>query len=115
MFIKKSPNELDLLTFFESEPTFVDNDSLIYSYSYNDLNLSLIFTFSVIEGWIKVVTKYKDQILCEYLTEGVESFEFGSDNGKEYICSNVTNSSNQTQIIVQIKPCISVNINTLVL
>ena len=47
MFMETFPDEIDLLAFFEGEPTFQDREYLHFAYQYTDQNeMSILFSRS---------------------------------------------------------------------
>ncbi|WP_316556678.1 hypothetical protein [Pantoea sp.] len=51
MFIENKPDEIELLSFFESEPVSFDRENISYSYRVVDKKrIELEFSFSVVEG-----------------------------------------------------------------
>ncbi|WP_253306910.1 hypothetical protein [unidentified bacterial endosymbiont] len=75
MFIETYPDELELLNFFEVEPEFSDPIEGKYAYRVSDNNnLTLIFSFAAVEGWIQTVLEYKGIIIHQCLSEGVKNF-----------------------------------------
>ena len=70
------PDEIDLLAFFEGEPTFQDKEYLHFAYKYTDQNeMSLLFSFSATGDWIQTIIDFKQKRIAHNLMEDVEYFK----------------------------------------
>ncbi|MDE1475748.1 hypothetical protein KKJ17_11280 [Xenorhabdus bovienii] len=115
MFIESYPDELELLSFFESEPTFFDKTDRRFAYEFTDDNgIHLVFSFSVIEGWIQTVLEINGNKIAGYLSEGVKSFKVKDEINGEYIHSEIMFADTRTEVEIRLKPFISVKWGTLV-
>ncbi|WP_245209138.1 hypothetical protein [Serratia fonticola] len=72
MFIENKPDEIELLSFFESEPVYFDRDNVSYLYTAKDeKGLCIDFFFSVVEGWIQYVIKLDGNECVRNAIDGV--------------------------------------------
>ena len=115
MFIQSFPDEIDLLAFFEGEPTFQDTKDLHFAYQYTDQNeMSILFSFSVFESWIQTIIEYKQQRIAHNLMEGVEYFKIEKDVEGEYITTEVELEDTITKVVIRLQPFISTKFSTLI-
>ena len=113
-FIEKTPDSLDLLSFFESTPFFSDELDHIYGYSYSDsYGVKLTFSYAALEGWVQTIIEFKGDVISQHLSEGVNSFEIRGEIEGEYLFCQVNFTDCVTQMEVRLKPKISVKWNTL--
>ncbi|WP_330984959.1 MULTISPECIES: hypothetical protein [Enterobacterales] len=86
MFIENHPDEIALLSFFESEPVSFEreNVSFLYTYKNND-NLSIDFSFSIVEGWIQLWLSLDGKEFLQSSVDRVSSFSIRKDSIGEYI------------------------------
>ncbi|CAI1978479.1 hypothetical protein [Serratia fonticola] len=115
MFIENKPDEIELLSFFESEPVSFDRDNISYLYSAKDeKGVSVNFSFSVVEGWLQYVIKLDGNELIHNSIDGVSSFSIKSDDSGEYLFTEVITNGLITKVIIRIRPYISVSSSSLV-
>ena len=115
MFMETFPDEIDLLAFFEGEPTFQDREYLHFAYQYTDQNeMSILFSFSATGGWIQTITEYKQQRIAHNLMEGVEYFKIEKDVIGEYITTEVELEDTITKVVIRLQPFISTKFSTLI-
>ena len=115
MFIRTFPDEIDLLAFFEGEPTFQDREYLHFAYQYTDQNeMSILFSFSATGGWIQTITEYKQQRIAHNLMEGVEYFKIEKDVEGEYLTTEVELEDTITKVVIRLQPFISTEFSTLI-
>ena len=115
MFIRSFPDEIDLLAFFEGEPIFQNTEDLHFAYKYTDQNeMSLIFSFSAIEGWIQTVIEFKQKIVAHNLIEGVEYFKIEKDVNGEYLMTEVVLEDTRTEVEIRLQPFIFTKFLTLI-
>ncbi|HEJ9057543.1 TPA: hypothetical protein SML50_001810 [Serratia fonticola] len=115
MFIENKPDEIELLSFFESEPVSFNRDNVSYLYTAKDeKGLCIDFSFSVAEGWIQYVIKLDVNECVRNAIDGVSSFSIKSDNSGEYLFAEVMTNGLITKVIIRIKPYISVSSVSLV-
>lgn len=114
MFIRTFPDEIDLLAFFEGEPTFQDTKDLHFAYRYTDQNeMSILFSFSIFESWIQTIIEYKQQRIAHNLMEGVEYFKIERDIKGEYLTTEVELDGSRTKVVIRLQPFISTEFSTL--
>ena len=115
MFIRTFPDEIDLLAFFEGEPTFQDTKDLHFAYRYTDQNeMSILFSFSATGGWIQTIIEYKQKRISHNLMEGVEYFKIEKDVVGEYLTTEVVLEDTRTQVVIRLQPFISTEFSTLI-
>ncbi|WP_445495106.1 hypothetical protein [Photorhabdus sp. SF281] len=115
MFIESYPDELDLLSFFESEPTLVDHSDRRFAYEFTDGNgIHLVFSFNVLEGWIQTILEFNGNKIAGYLSEGVNSFKIKDEIDGEYIHAEIVFTDTRADVEIRLKPFISVKWGTLV-
>ncbi|EJD6540962.1 hypothetical protein U7S25_003575 [Providencia rettgeri] len=115
MFIESYPDELALLSFFESEPTLSDQLDRHFAYEFTDNNgIHLIFSFSVLEGWIQTILECNGNQIAGYLSEGVNRFMIKEDLSGEYLYTEIVFEDIKTKIEIRVKPFISIKWGTLV-
>ncbi|MDF7675805.1 hypothetical protein PT286_03535 [Neisseriaceae bacterium ESL0693] len=115
MFIELFPNEIDLLSFFESEPIFYNPEDLHYAYKFSDNNdMALVFSFSATGGWIQVNIEFNSREITHYLIENIKEFFIKKDINGEYLSSIVENNDTKTMIEIRVIPIISVKCITLI-
>lgn len=116
MFIKSYPDEIELLSLFESEPTFSNELDRHFAYEFTDKNgVHLIFSFNVLESWIQTVLELNGKEIARYLSEGVESFFIKNEINGDYIYSEIAFGETETKVEIRLKPFISVKWGTLVI
>ncbi|MWP62380.1 hypothetical protein [Gilliamella sp. Pas-s25] len=115
MFIQYFPDDIDLLTFFESEPIFQNAADLHFAYEFTDGNgMSIMFSFSATAGWIQAIIKFKGKKVSHYLMEGVKFFKIEKDVIGEYLSSEIELEDTITKVEIRIIPFISVKFSTLI-
>ena len=113
MFIEKKPDEIELLSFFESEPVSFSRDNITFLYTAKDKKgLSIDFSFSVIEGWIQYVLKL-DSYEFLYNSIDVDYFEIKNDNIGDYLYTEVIGDTLISKIEIRIRPEISIKSSAL--
>lgn len=114
-FIERTPDPIDLLAFFESEPFFVNDIDHHYGYAYSDgSGMKLIFSYAALEGWIQTIIEFNGVVMHQHLSEGVSCFEIRSEIKGEYLFSEIIFDETVTQVEIRLKPYISVKWNTLI-
>lgn len=114
-FIENKPDEIELLSFFESEPVSFEQDNVSFLYVANDKEgCSIDFSFSVIEGWIRYTLKSAGNPLVHNYFEGVGSFNIKNDKSGEYLYTEIITSELITKVEIRVRPFISVNSSTLI-
>lgn len=116
MFIESSPDELDLLAFFESSPVCLNKDagSFLYEYS-DDYGFCVQFSYSITAGWIQYnLTSGQHENAHGYI-EGVSSFSIRNDKSGEYLYAESRHGEFLTRIEVRIKPYVVVNSSVLIM
>ena len=115
MFMETFPDEIDLLAFFEGEPTFQDKEYLHFAYKYTDQNeMSILFSFSATGGWIQTIIEYKQKRIAHNLMEGVEYFKIEKDVDGEYLTTEVELEDTITKVVIRLQPFISTEFSTLI-
>ncbi|CDL81264.1 hypothetical protein [Xenorhabdus szentirmaii] len=112
--IELLPNYLDFLSFFESEPTYKDESEQCLAYTIFNNGVSLEFSFNVTEGWIQTKISVSNQVVSQYLIEGVKSIHLRHDKKGEYLFIEVLLKDTNTVIEIMWKPSISVQISSLI-
>ncbi|GKX61443.1 hypothetical protein [Pragia fontium] len=114
IFIESCPDDIELLSFFESEPTFASVADHHFAYEATDSNgVHLIFSFHCLEGWIQAVLELNECKISSRLSEGVKSFQIKEEINGEYLYSEILTADTQTEVEIRLKPFISVKWNTL--
>lgn len=109
MFIETYPDEIEFLSFFESEPASFERDNVSFLYTAkNHCGLSLDFSFSVVEGWIQYTIKLHDNEISQASIDGVSSFGIRNDNLGEYIYAEVITGERINKIEIRIRPSIKI-------
>ena len=114
MFIESYPDDLALLSFFESEPTLANYLDRHFAYECTDVNgIHLIFSFSVLEGWIQTILELDGNKIAGYLSEGVNKFVIKEDITGEYLYTEIVFEDIKTKVEIRVKPFISIKWGTL--
>lgn len=114
MFLEKKPDEIDLLAFFESEPVSFDKDNLSFLYAAQDKKgISVNFSFSIVEGWLKVSLEFSGEEIVCYSIDGVSEFSIRKDSDGEYLYSEVKSDSGQTKLYLTLRPNIKIECHSL--
>lgn len=109
MFIEKYPDEIELLSFFESEPVSFEKENVSFLYSTSDGNrINIDFSFSVIEGWVQYFIKYEKNNIIHNAIDGVSSFSIRKDQEGEYIYIEVSTGNFINKTEIRTNPYISV-------
>ncbi|MEQ5167528.1 hypothetical protein GWI68_03635 [Proteus sp. G2669] len=115
MFIESHPDDLALLSFFESEPTLVDHLDRHFAYEFTDNNgVHLVFSFSILEGWIQTVLEFNGNEIARHLSESVNKFMIKEDMAGEYLYSEIVLEDIRTKVEIRVKPFISIKWGTLI-
>lgn len=110
MFIENKPDEIELLSFFESEPASFDRDNISFLYTAKDqCGLSIDFSFSVVEGWIQYSMKLHDKEILNNAIDGVNSFSIRNDNLGDYIYVEVITDKLINKVEIRIRPDIKIS------
>ncbi|ACZ76771.1 conserved hypothetical protein [Dickeya parazeae Ech586] len=115
MFIENKPDEVELLSFFESEPVSFERDNISYLYIAKDnKGLSIDFSFSVVEGWIQYTMKLNGNEIQYNSIDGVSSFNIRKDKLGEYLHTEIITNEIITKVEIRVRPDISIKSSTLV-
>jgi len=104
-----SVDELELLTFFEVEPTKVDSDipwiynELAYEYSQDDY--LLVFVIAPSYKDVRLIMKHSGLNLYELNALGVEDVKYHNDRGRETLEVVV---NDQDRLWIRLKPELSI-------
>ena len=105
MFIKSFPDEIDLMSFFESEPFYEKKEDLHFAYKFLDNNgLELIFAFCIVSGWVKILINNKYGEIVNYTAENVSRFFIEKDKVGSYLCSEVMGEKMINLLKVRVYP-----------
>lgn len=77
------PGTSELFEFFCVEPSFFDREKGHFAYEVSVSSEGvLIFSFSVVEGWVQTVLKFKNNVVTKFLSEGISEvwISTGTDN-----------------------------------
>lgn len=109
MFIENKPDEIELLSFFETEPVSFERENVSFLYTAKDqFGLSVDFSFSVIEGWIQYAVKLHDKEISHSAIDGVSSFSIRNDNLGDYIYIEVVSEGLINKVEIRIRPDIKI-------
>lgn len=115
MFIENYPDEIDMLSFFEGEAIVFDKDDQNYVYEFTGENgVSLIFSFSVSEGWIQIKLKLNGIEVSRSVSEGFKEFKIKHDKLGEYLYAEAVFSDLVTTVEIYLKPSIVVTWGSLI-
>ncbi|WP_277269273.1 hypothetical protein, partial [Pantoea septica] len=115
MFIENKPDEIELLSFFESEPVSFDRENISYSYRVVDKKrIELEFSFSVIEGWIQYSMNINGQDFLHGYIDGVNSFGIKKDKDDECLYAEIITDKIVTKLEIRVRPDISIKSRSLV-
>ncbi len=110
MFIENKPDEIELLSFIESESVSFERENVSFLYTAKDqCGLSIDFSFSVIEGWVQYVIKLHDKEISHSAIDGVSSFSIKRDNLGDYIYIEVVAEGTINEVEVRIRPDIKIS------
>lgn len=116
MFIEKKPDEIELLSFFESEPVSFERDNISYLYTAKDEKGVVIdFSFSAVEGWIQYAIKLDGNELVHNAIDGVSSFSIKNDKSGEYLFTEIIANGVITKVVIRVKPYISAISSSLII
>ena len=116
MFIESSPDELELLAFFESTPVCLDKDAGSFLYECSDgYGCCVKFSYSIIAGWIQYNLRSGQHENAHSYIEGVSSFSIRNDKSGEYLYAESSHREFLTRIEVRIKPHVVVNSSVLII
>ncbi|SEK76056.1 hypothetical protein SAMN04487787_103405 [Kosakonia sacchari] len=109
MFIENNPDEIELLSFFESEPVSFKRENVSFLYTAkNQYGLSVYFSFSIVEGWIQYSMKLHDNEISHACIDGVNSFSIKNDKLGDYIYIEVVTENLINKVEIRIKPDIKI-------
>lgn len=115
MFIENCPDEIDRLSFFEGDAIFSDENDQIYVYEFAGENgVGLIFSFSVLEGWIQTVLKLNGVEISRNISEGFKKFKIEHDNSGEYLYAEAVFFDLVTTVEIYLKPSVVVKWGSLI-
>ncbi|QHM96546.1 hypothetical protein [Kosakonia sacchari] len=116
MFIESSPDELELMAFFENSPVCLDKDAVSFLYEYSDdYGCCIQFSYSIAAGWIKYnIISGQHENAHSYI-DGVSSFSIKNDKSGEYLYAENSHREFLTRIEVRIKPHVVVNSSVLIM
>lgn len=115
MFIENKPDEIELLSFFESEPVSFERDNVSFLYTAkNQCGLSIDFSFSVVEGWIKYMVSLHGNDILHGSIDGVSSFNIRKDNLGEYIYAEVITAGLVNYIEIRVTPDIKIKSSSVI-
>ncbi|AOR61146.1 hypothetical protein C5E18_22560 [Pectobacterium parmentieri] len=108
------PDDIDFLSFFESEPSYISSDLQCMAYTVSNHGTTIEFSYNVTEGWVQVKLLADEHVIIQYLTEGVTDIVLRKDRSGEYIFTEVISHVIDTKIEIMWKPLISIKVNSLI-
>lgn len=112
---RKNPDEIELLSFFESDPVSFERDNISYLYSAkDDKRVGIDFSFSIVEGWIQYDLNFDGNKIVHDSIDGVSSFSIKNDNFGEYLYTEIITDELIVKLEIRVRPYISVNSSSLV-
>ncbi|EJS96064.1 hypothetical protein [Pectobacterium wasabiae] len=107
------PDDIDFLSFFESEQSYISSDLQCVAYTVSNHGTTVEFSYNVTEGWVQVKLFSGEHVINQYLTEGVTDILLRKDKSGEYIFIEVVSSDLNTKIEIMWKPLISIKVTSL--
>lgn len=107
------PDDIDFLSFFESEPSYISSDLQCVAYTVSNHGVTVEFSYNVTEGWVQIKLFSNENLISQYLTEGVTDIVLRKDGCGEYIFIEVVSSDLKTKIEIMWKPLVSIKVNSL--
>jgi hypothetical protein len=115
MFIENHPDEIALLSFFESEPVSFEKENVSFLYKYkNNERLSIDFSFSIVEGWIQFWLNLDGKVFFQSSVDNVSSFFIKKDNVGEYIYVESVVDGLVNMLEIRVVPDIKIKTSSLV-
>ncbi|PJR63484.1 hypothetical protein [Klebsiella sp. K-Nf6] len=115
MFIENKPDEIELLSFFESEPVSFERDNISFLYTAkNKCGLSVDFSFSVVEGWIQCTVRLHENEILHNSIDGVSSFSIRNDNLGDYIYAEILTKELINKVEIRIRPDIKIKSSSVI-
>ncbi|WP_369310168.1 hypothetical protein [Providencia rettgeri] len=109
MGIIEFPDEVDFLSFFESEPIHRDiEDALTFGYEFKQGNICLLFYFTAYEGCVTLILKQEDTELLVLHLNNIIKIIITEDEGALILRSKAGCDENNNYY-VQIRPTILIN------
>ncbi|MGG4606936.1 hypothetical protein [Providencia sp. Me31A] len=108
MIIEELPDEIDFLSFFESEPIYRDiEDAITFGYEYQHDGISLLFYFTALEGRVTLILKQKEVKLMHLYLENIAKITITEDERALLIYPQ--SGSDANHYYVQVRPSILIN------
>ncbi|BBH12829.1 MULTISPECIES: hypothetical protein [Chromobacterium] len=105
MFIRSVPDDLDLWAFFGSGPFFENKQDLHFAFQYTDgNNVTAIFSYCEVAGWIQVVLELQGCELSRCLYECVACFEIKKDAIGEFLCAEIFYGGAKSNFSLRVQP-----------
>ena len=108
-YIKKYPDELDLLEFFCAEPYHREVPEGNFAYLYTDAeDVTLDFGFSIIEGWLSIFIRHNEKDVVHTTYEGIEKFAIKEYKKDKYIQAIIEAGAFLITLKIYVEPSIRV-------
>jgi hypothetical protein len=110
--IPRFPEEHELLTFFEAEPTVLDPQ---VPWFYNTLTFATVrggfevrCEISPSYGKLRLSVTLAHQVIVDVDVRGITAFELESRAGRETLCASVQAGAGRDVFVLQLKPTVHV-------
>ncbi|WP_353241915.1 hypothetical protein [Providencia sp.] len=102
------PDEIDFLSFFESEPIHRDiEDAVTFGYEFKQGNIRLLFYFTAYEGCVSLILKQEDTDLLSLSLSEITRISITEDERALIIWPKANSAENN--YYVQVRPTILIN------
>lgn len=106
----KTPDEIDLIEFFESEPAQPETESDVWAYSYTDkTGITVRFSFNILETSVQTMLLSEKRILSIVCQEGAEEILIENDILYGRFCAG-----NKGSLKLTLRPFIAVEWSNLI-
>jgi hypothetical protein len=106
------PSELELLEWFGCEPTKAEDGQYRYQVS-DKSNVTLIFSFDVIQASIQTVVIKADVPVTKVVQESARKLWIQEFGGRKHLRAECLLGSHRVEMSIEIEPCIKVEWITL--
>ena len=85
----QTPDDVDMLSFFESEPSESTPEDGYWCYSVRDsMGVELQFSFNLLERSVQTAIYFGEKLLCQVYRECANSIQFTSIEGAEWLVAD---------------------------
>lgn len=103
-----SPDEVELISFFEDEGGKIGGTCFLYSFTDKN-NVTIYFSFDVVANDVQIKLRLNNNDILTIVQEGIKEFSIENDLSGQYICYYYETNNNIVKCIIKLSPFIYID------